>query len=107
MYSFKPFYIYQNRPRHHHDIGVEKLLPRGFTAKIEPSKEPHKVLVSIAFCAYKDEFVKKTGRALVDVLPGQLVNARDIPRVLAEAATKCDWFKTYESSYYYVLKFML
>jgi len=104
--SFKPFYIYRNNPRRHDDSGATKRMPRGFTAKIEPSKEKHKVLVSISFCSYKDEFVKKKGRELVDLLPGQLVNARDVARVLSEASNRAGRWSA-EGNLLYVLKFML
>ena len=103
---FKPFYIYRNNPRRHTDSGAVKRMPRGFTAKIEPSQEKHKVLVSISFCSYKDEFVKKKGREIVDLLPGQLVNARDVAKVLSDAQDRCGWSGG-EYFFLYVLKFML
>ena len=101
--GFKPFYIHFNRQRRKDDHGHARHSPRGFTAFIEPGDTSREVKVRIAFCSYKDEFNKKVGREQAHAKDAQVINTRDLPKVLAGARAMSDGLvDMYMNGTYYI-----
>ena len=96
--SFKPFFVHKFRQ----PGKLPNRFPRAFTAKIAPDvSDPRKVTMSVTFCAPKDQFSKKLGRSYADKAPAEIVNKRDVPKLLAVCAATCnfdpqDWTYTYK-----------
>jgi len=108
----KPFYIHHHREVFKHEKANRRHLPKGFTALISPvggvPNADRMVLFSATFCSNKDEYSKKAGReAVKDIIP-ELVNKRDVPRLLGECEQYVEhWPLSMESDYYYVLKYLV
>ena len=104
--SFKPFFVYFNRPTYKNATSKERHAPRGFTAYIMPGEQPREVLVQATFCSSRDEFVKKEGRQLALAAEVAKFNPRDLPKLLSSMAAACA-AESYEQDYLYTLKYVV
>jgi hypothetical protein len=106
---FKPFYVHD--VRHTGPYGNSKdrhQQRRAFTASIKPvEKDPRMCQVALAYCSWKDSFVKKAGRKAADDHPFITINKRDLPSVLASARSTCFNDSVHESAFYYILKYVV
>lgn len=106
--QFKPFFVHYNRPVMKDDPKSWMHAPRGFTAYVEPTKEPRMVQMRAVLCSAQEKaFVKSTGR--VEVMNGECVtmNAREVGAVLEELKSKCDRSAPEKGAYNYIFKYML
>ncbi len=115
----KPFYIHHRRETYKGDNSFQRHLPKGFTALSSPVPADSAVpnaermaLFSVTFCSNKDEFSKKKGREAVQDLIPDLVNKRDVPRLLAQALSRVENYtlddtKFLEANYLYALKYLV
>lgn len=107
----KPFFIHFDA-RAMGQLFNNSLYRNGFTAYIQPAENPREVKFSVVFCSKKDQFVKKTGRSQVQEIIPDIINKREIPRLLAAARAQC--FKKHleksdilDYSYFYVYRYVL
>jgi hypothetical protein len=106
---FKPFYIHR-----HSGSGFNnphQRTRRGFTMYVSPNKDDHQLAdVRVAWCSGADNFCRKTGRQQAEGASVISVNKRDLPRFVAQAATKiarCQRVPTFITDYYYLYRYML
>jgi len=108
--QFKPFYVHFNRPVTKQDNSALRHAPRGFTAYITPTDDHRKAGVQVTWCSSKDEFMKNSGRKFAGETDIVHFNPREIPDLLARCANTCltNYYENVsESSYMYVLKYMV
>lgn len=105
---FKPFFVHYNRNITKNSHGWEKHSPRGFTAYIQPDPNNlRNVLMQLTFCSPKDQFSKKEGRSQVHQTKVEIVNKRDVPKMLAGATSLVENRRLLDSRYYYILKYVV
>jgi hypothetical protein len=104
--NFKPFFVHFNRTVTKRDSSKRRHMPRGFTVYVQPSALDRHVQVQITFCSAADEFSKKQGRELAMAAETQVVNPRELPKFLSDAAQKCGTWSE-EHFYLYILKYIV
>lgn len=101
---FKPFFVHQQTNPAAARCPGQSRRPRAFTAFVQPADNPREVLVQVAFCSQKDDFVKAVGRTEALAKPTTTINARNLPEWLQEQALKLPYgFRPYT----YILKYVV
>lgn len=74
---------------------------------VQPSHNPRMIKVQVAMCSPKDNFCKKVGREQALQHEIKEINARDLPKTIADYMAKTTWGRGHETQYTYMLKYVI
>lgn len=98
----KPFFVHINP--HHPGKYLNAKQSRGATLYVVPRAD-QQCEVGVAYCSPRDNFNKKTGRAVAQAAERSIINKRQLPSFAAEIRNKTYEYGCYPASFYdYLLR---
>jgi len=101
--SFRPFFIHGfNQPG-----PLSSRCARGFTLLVSPNPDDSRqVRVQGTWCSPKDQFTKKLGRSYATNAQPEVLNKRNLPRLVVDSYAACG-LETTEQDQLYLLKYVV